>query len=450
MMSSWIYEFVDLFLQNEASAALLTTEGDVLHAKSDRGFEVTGFKNIADSALKYIALKPGEILVTNDPYSGGSFLHCYSFLMPLTANDGAQPGLILCVRRQFAAGLNVTDKIDNEGLRIPPTPIFQNAQLIEPIIQAMSMHPLCPRGFSAWLQQTSADLSALGAKWNSVQKSGKLAITATDVKKFLNFSKDYVTEKIFEKAQGEARTEIRLDSGELLKLHLEIANGVIKADFSGTSTGIKNHLPDLATFGACYDSIARFYGLRCFTNSGSFALLQVTKPLGCFLNAKYPASTHQGLQTGIAAVQTAMNLALHQIVKSADPLISEVFVKIEMAFGDDRRWLSTWSAKACCESLSIEKIETQFPVQFVKLEKNHEKMHLEVEIKTLAACQMRWLSDFTKHSLKAPKGLSAPEPAKIEILTTEGTWNPLASQGAGDVAPGSHLRISLSSLFSNT
>lgn len=443
MLSSWFFEFADLFLKNEQSAALLTQDGEILHSKSDLGFEVTGLKNIAESSLKYIALKPGEILITNDSYSGGSFLHRYTFLMPLSRAEGNNPGVMLCVRREFAAGLNVSDKLDNEGLRIPPTPIFQNGQLITPIIDAMSMHPLCPQGFQAWLQQTVTEMGEHFKKWSHAEKSCKFPFTAAEFKKFLTFSKNYTTEKIFEKAQGDARSEVHLDSGEILKLHLEINNGIIKADFGGTTPGIKTHVPDLATFGACYEALAQFYGLHCVRNSGSFSVLQVTKPLGCFLNAKYPASTHQGMQTGVAAVRMAMTLALRQIVKSTEPLLSENALAMEVSFQDGQRWLSRWSSKVCCESVSLEKIEAQHPVQFVRVEKNPETMHMGLEFKTLASCQVRWLSDFTKHSLRAPKGLKAPESTQIEILNGQGEWTRLASQGTTDLAPGTSLRVNL-------
>lgn len=443
MLSSWIYEVADLYLKNEKSAALMTREGDILHAKSDLAFEITGFKYLAENSLKYISLKPGEILITNDSYSGGSFLHRYSFLMPLTIAEGTHPGLLLCVRREFAPGLNISAKLDDEGLRIPPTPVFQGGQLVTPIIEAMSMHPLCPQGFKAWLQNTVAELSDLHKKWISFDKNCKLPFTAAEIKKFISFSQKFSTEKIFEKAQGESRAEVRLDSGEVLKLYLEIHNGLVKADFSGTSPGFKTHLPDLATFGACYDALMQFYGLTCFKSSGSFSVLQVTKPLGCFLNAKYPSSTHQGFHVGVAAVQMAMNMALHQIVKNSQPLLAENDIKIDMAFGEGPHWLSHWSAKACCESISLEKIEGKYPVQFLRMEKNQEKTHFSLEFKTLAACQIRWLTDFTVNTLRAPRGLKAPAPTKIESLNDKGEWVALPSQGSTDLAPGTHLRVDI-------
>lgn len=447
MLSSWIYEIADLFLKEEASAALMTLDGDVLQAKSNLPFEVTGFKNIADTALKYVNLLPGEILVTNDSYSTGSLLHRYSFVMPLTRPGATQPGLLLCVRREFAPGLSSSDKIDNEGLRFPPTPIFQNGQLNKPIIEAMSMHPLCPQGFSSWLEHTVEELSGLRKRWQLLEKSSKPTFTTAEIKKFLAFSRDFTTEKILEKTQGDGRAEIRLDSGELLKLHLEINNGLVRADFGGTTAGVKCHLPDLATFGACFEALASFYHLNGFKNSGSFSALQVIKPLGCFLNAKYPHSPHQGLQTGVMAVQMAMTLALHQIVKNQQPLLSCADLKMEMAFPEGPRWFSSWSARHCCESISIEALEARYPVEFLRLEKDHEKMHLALELRALGVCQIRWLTDFTKHGLSAPKGLTAPKPPQLEILTPEGEWTPLPSQGSSDLAPGTNLRLNLWARF---
>ncbi|MGZ3797834.1 MAG: hydantoinase B/oxoprolinase family protein [Pseudobdellovibrionaceae bacterium] len=450
MFSNWIPELADLFLKSENSAALLSSEGDLIQAKSDLAFEITGFKNIVDTAMKYIPLKPGEILITNDSYCGGSFLHRYTFLLSLSRMTANQPGLFICVRRDFAPGLNISEKLDNEGLRIPPTPIFQNGQMITPIVDAMAMHPLCPPVFNLWLQKTVQELNRFYSHWSQIEKNCKLQISSMELKKFLSFSKKFATEKILEKAQGEARAEVRLDSGEVLKLHLEINNGLVKADFSGTTIGIKNHLPDLATFGACYQALAQFYNFNDFNNSGSFTVLQVITPSGCFLNAKYPASTHQAFHSSVAAVQMAMTSALHQIVKNPQVILAETDLKMEISFPEGLRWLSDWSAKCCGESVSLEKIESQYPIQFLKLEREHEKMHLLVEFKILKACQMRWLSDFTKFPLKSPRhGLKAPEPTSIEIMNTEkGSWVPLASQGSMDLLPETHLRMNIWSLFS--
>lgn len=447
MLTSWIYEIADLFLSSEKSAALLTGSGEILHAKSDLGFEISGFRPLTENSLKYIALKPGDILIANDPFSGGSFLHRYSFLMPLKAAEGNNPALLLCIRREFAPHLNICNKLDEEGLRIPPTPVFQNGQLVTPIIEAMSLHPMCPEGFSAWLQKTTSDLTALYQKWNRLEKNKTIPFSAGEIKKFLDFSQKYATENILEKASGDARSEVRLDSGETLKLHLEIHDGFIKADFSGTTAGVKTHLPDVTTFGACYEALMNFYDFKCLKNSGSFSVLQVTKPLGCFLNAKYPASTHQGMKSGVAAVKTAMSLALHQIVKNSQALRSEGDACFEMAFANGTRWMSQWSASSCSESISLEKIEAQYPVQFVQLTKQSEGCHLQVEFKVLTSCQMRWLSDFTKHPLKAPKGLKAPAPIQIESQNEKGEWATLNSQGNSDLPAGTHLRLNLWGLY---
>lgn len=447
MLSSWIYEFSDIFLKNEKSGALISHDGDLLFGKSDLPFEISGFQHLAENSLKYIPLRPGEVLLTNDSYSGGSFLHRYTFLMSLSAAEGNHPGLFLCVRRTFAPGLKISNKLDDEGLRIPPTPIYQGGQVVTPILEAMSLHPVCPEGFKGWVLNTIQELSEMRKRWRVLERNCKLPFSSAEIKKFLQFSQKHMTEKIFEKAQGEARSEVRLDSGEVLKLHLEIHNGFVKADFSGSSPGFKTHVPDLATFGACHEALAQFYDLKCLQNSGSFSVLQVTKPLGCFLSARYPSSTHQGLRSGVAAVQLAMSIALHQIVKSSQPLLAGSDIKLEMAFGDGQHWLSKWSAKEFCESVSLEKIESQYPVHFTRLEKNQEKMHLSLELQTLAACQIRWLTDFTLNPVRAPRGFQPPPPNQIESQNEKGEWIPLPSQGATDLMPGTRLRFNLHGLF---
>ncbi|MBC7370512.1 MAG: hydantoinase B/oxoprolinase family protein, partial [Bdellovibrionaceae bacterium] len=98
MQSNWAYEITELFLHNETNAAILTTEGEIIHSKSDLGFETPGFRSTVEGALKYIHAKPGDIIVSNDPYSGGSFLHRYNFLLVLSLPEMNSAGFVLCVR----------------------------------------------------------------------------------------------------------------------------------------------------------------------------------------------------------------------------------------------------------------------------------------------------------------------------------------------------------------
>lgn len=447
MHASWIYDLAEQFLADEPSSALITWDGDVIHAKSNLAFEATGFKSMVDSSLKYMKLKPGDVLLANDPYSGGSFLYRYSFLMALSAPDATSPGMVLCVRRSYSPRLSVATKLDDEGLRIPPTPIFQNGQVITPILEAMSHHPLCPPNFSAWLNETVLGLGEYYRKWQLLEKNYKKHLSTNEIKKFLQFSHRVASGRIHEKAQGDARSEVRLDTGEILKLHLEIVDDRIKADFGGSTAGIKNFLPDNATFGSCYAAISDFYELSNFKNSGTFSVLHVTKPMGCFLNAKFPASTYRGFQTGTAAVYQAMSLALHQIVKSTKALANEAEVKMELAFSHDSRWMSEWSAKKFCESMSVENLENKFPIQFVRLEKKPDCAGLVSEFKVLAPCQWQWISDFTHHALKAPKGLRAPVPHTLEVCDASGYWRRLDSSGTTDLAPESTVRLTLSGHF---
>lgn len=447
MQSSWIYDIADLFLLTETSAALLTWDGEILQAKSRLGFETVGFRTIAENSLKYIKAKPGDVVLNNDPYTGGSFLYRYNFLMPLTMPNASSPGLVLCIRREFSASLSFCDKLDEEGLRIPPTPVFQNNQLVTPIIEAMSLHPLCPQGFSAWLEETIEELKVYFQKWQRLEKNLKVQFTSTQIKNFLTFSHRFASEKVSEKAQGESRSEVRLDSGELLKLHLEIHNGMVKADFGGSSAGFKIHLPDSAAFGACYDALAEFYGLNDFKNSGTFSVLQLTKPTGCFLSSRYPASTQRGLSSGVAAVKLAMSMALHQIVKTKQALNTESELHLEMAFKEGQRWLSHWSPKPGCETLSLEQIETLYPVSFIKIEKDPEHSQLQVEFRILAPCQLRWHSDFTLHALRLPKPWQKNPMCRLETFGENEEWLVLPSQGSTDLPPQTLLRLSLWGTF---
>lgn len=437
------------FLQGES--ALITTEGDVLAV---RGQEPTTFGTLTTAAKlvsQYLPLQEGDIAILNDPYSGGSLLSEMTFIMAVSED------LLWITRRSLEKTVKIANSVEEEGLRIPPTPLRQKNQINEMILSAMQAHPACPPNLVSWLKEQIQDLSQQGQKLVDVLEFTGFTITGELIEDYLEISRVTAAQKISERASGEARVDIVLDSGELLRVSVEIHEGRIALDFSGTGAAKTVSLTESATFGACFHAISRFYHLQGIANSGSFSVLQITKPTGCWLIGKYPAPTYKGMTCGVAAIETAIDLALNQIhQKNEIALSSHCPLNFELKFENRHTVLSLPGGQgaqsqkegSCAQFqfLSIEKLEQDFPIKVLRVDHRHSLggkgkydggRGLIIKIQAREGLSATWMTDLTLHRPRLPKNISHGDPCEV-LLEQSGENKELPVLGqrnflAGDI-----------------
>ena len=415
------------FLQGEAG--LLTTDGDVLAVRGSNPVSYGNLVTAANTVSKYLKLQEGDIALLNDPYSGGSTLDEITFVMALSED------LVWVLRRPMAKSLKNVKNVEEEGLRIPPTPLRQKGQLNEMILGAMAAHPACPQNFVEWLKVQSQDLIAKAQNLIETIESIGFNITGELIEEYLDLSKHMAQQKISERASGETRVDIVMDSGELLRLKLEIHEGRIAMDFGGTSAAKTLNLTESAAYGTCFHSISRFYGFDGYANSGSFSVLQVTKPAGCWLMAKYPASTYKGMTCGVAALQTAIELALLNIHgKTEKALTSYGALSAQINYEGRQLFFNLLGGKgatseangdyAHIEHVSVEKLEREFPVRIHRVDHRTSSggqgkfaggKGMVIKIEALADIEAHWLTDLTLHRPRIPKNCSYGDPCEVSL-----------------------------------
>lgn len=421
------HSLLNEFLQGES--ALLTIEGDVLAVRGQEPATYGTLTTAAKMAYQYLKLQEGDIALLNDPYSGGSLLSEMTFVMAVSED------LLWVSRRSLGKSVKLGKSIEEEGLRIPPTPVRQKNQLNEVILSAMAAHPACPANFVEWLKEQCRDLIQHGQKLVDVLEFTGFTITGELIEDYLELSRKTAQQKVNERASGEARVDVVLDSGELLRLKLEIIDGRITMDFGGTSAAKTVSLTESATYGACFHAISRFYDLHKIANSGSFSILEITKPTGCWLIAKYPAPTYKGMTCGIAAIETAIDLALTQIhQKSEMALSSHCPFNFELQYNNQHTVLSLSGGRganlqqdgACAQlqTLSLEQLEREFPVKILRVDhrqslggkgKYQGGRGLIFKFQAQAEFAATWITDLTLHRPRISRNASHGDPGEITV-----------------------------------
>lgn len=246
-------------------------------------------------------LNPGDVIIVNDPYRGGTHLMDVKMVMPFyykgklwcyLANAGHWPDTGGMVPGGFST---TATEIHQEGLRIPPVKIMEGGVLVQDIVDFVLANI---RVSEERIGDIHAQIAAL--------RAGERALTALIDRYGLDVVNDCVAE-IESRAETMMRAQIAdipdgvysasafIDSDGVVNEPLEVALDVtvsgtgITFDFSRSSKPCRGPLNSVwAT-----TQSAVFIGMKHIfpnvpMNAGCFAPLTVLRPKGTFLYAEYP------------------------------------------------------------------------------------------------------------------------------------------------------------------
>lgn len=246
-------------------------------------------------------LNPGDVIIVNDPYRGGTHLMDVKMVMPFyykgklwcyLANAGHWPDTGGMVPGGFST---TATEIHQEGLRIPPVKIMEGGVLVQDIVDFVLANI---RVSEERIGDIHAQIAAL--------RAGERALTALIDRYGLDVVNDCVAE-IESRAETMMRAHIAdipdgvysasafIDSDGVVNEPLEVALDVtvsgtgITFDFSRSSKPCRGPLNSVwAT-----TQSAVFIGMKHIfpnvpMNAGCFAPLNVLRPKGTFLYAEYP------------------------------------------------------------------------------------------------------------------------------------------------------------------
>jgi N-methylhydantoinase B len=452
------------------SAACLTGDGDILDLHYETLADIGTLGAAAQTVTKYFPLQMGDVVLLNDPYSGGTTLSMMTLVTPLLIHHPQIPTLYLAVRTGFRPQMTISKTLDEEGLRIPPTPIAQNRNLNQMIISAMTAHPLCPEGLPGRLE---AVLQLMWKRIDSFQFLLKKSPTFCHrnlIKENLKQSKDLLTKLLAELPTGEDKVETRLDSGELIRLRLELTHESIHFDFAGTSASRRICLTDAATFGTCFGAFSIFLHRRIPINSGTFSLFNVTTPLGSLLNAKYPSPTYKGMTDGTSQIAGTVINALSNIIPERKVSASaQTSSQISLEFENGKKFFDSlpggvgasnqadgadaihyWTRNSLRNS--VQEIESLFPILIhqIGLRKSSGGKGqfkggkgLTKEYEMLASAKFQWNLQQRKNPPKGLQGAQDGEPPEIMIERKTGAKEKIESdEGLIHVFAGDKLIVS--------
>ncbi|MEK6555070.1 MAG: hydantoinase B/oxoprolinase family protein, partial [Bdellovibrionota bacterium] len=291
-----LHHILNNSLRDSSRSAVLSTDGDALYIRSETLADIATLPATSLTCMQYLQLGDGDVGLCNDPYSGGGILSNFSLVTGLSLSGGKTADLLVAVKLALKPRITNSTKLDDEGIRIPPTPIMLNGELNKDILSAMSAHPQFPLELREALPTAIKKLLFIKTQLKESLREAGIDLNKNLIKEFLKLSNKKTLEVIHEMAQGESpRIEFEITAKEKLKLRTEVHENKVIFDFSGSDAGQTHFLTFAATFGACVGALFAFTRKDIPLNAGSVSVVEVIAPKGTIVNSNFPKPVALGL-----------------------------------------------------------------------------------------------------------------------------------------------------------
>jgi N-methylhydantoinase B len=357
---------VAIYDAKDFSCGLFAPDSQVVAQSEDIGSHVVPLPWSVRSAMEKLGsgLAPGDVILVNDPYSGGTHLNDVTVIYPIF-KDGR---LIFfpAVRAHWAdvGGMvpgsmsgKATD-IYQEGIRIPPIKIIEGGKTNEAALELMMSNMRVP-------EERLGDLNASFASCRVAEK------------RILEICERYGVDQLMEavrldmdRAEARMRASIdRLPNGTyyyedyletfmggkfeplLLPLALTIRDDRMIADFTGASAQVPFPVNSTAAVSAAsvFIAVKSVFDPAAPLNQGSFRPIEVITPPGTIVNVQRPApagshgeirkrviATMIGALSQVAPTQVAGDLcrtSFHNLLGGFDTRAKREWVHYEWSAG---------------------------------------------------------------------------------------------------------------------
>ena len=350
------------------------------------------------------AFRPGDVYMTNDPYTGGgSHLNDLVLMAPVFAGrrlvaivgniahhsdvGGAVAG------SEYANSLSIFQ----DGLRVPPVRLARDGAVDPDIVDLFVHNSRLPEERRGDIR-AQVGAAALGARrvLEIVERYGAPALTAA-MAELLDYGERRVRSALAEAPDFDVSAQEELDPdrrrGEPVRVAVRAVKrgDAISFDFDGTSPQIEEgrNVPLSALLASVYYSVKALVDPSLPTNAGYYRAITVTAPAGSLINARPPAAvgtrvgTTQFIVNAIfkalapifpARVITGCDGRRKIIFTGTDPRSGKFFVYYESLSGGsgarhDKDGLSgTMVHMMNVTNLPVEALEIEFPLRVERVQ----------------------------------------------------------------------------------
>jgi N-methylhydantoinase B/oxoprolinase/acetone carboxylase alpha subunit len=439
------------------------------------------------AARKALALGPGDVVVVNDPYAGGTHLPDLTLVQGVWLEPLEPAAYFLANRAHHAdvggrqpGSMALSRDLYEEGVVLPPVRLMADGRRVEPTWRHLLAGVRTPEEREGDLAAQLASLATGEQRIRAlVERYGRATIDRMG-RELLAYSERAVRAHLIEVPDGRYTFEDFLDDDgfESVKLSIQVAIEIdgdhARIDFAGTAPAVDG--PVNANPAIVRSAV--LYVLRCLlredapANDGILAPVEITIPVGSLLDAQWPHAVAGGnVETSQRVVDVLLG-ALATALPGRIPAASQGTMN-NLAFGGSRpdgrpfTYYETVGGGAgghpsragasgihvhMTNSLNtpIESLERTLPVRVRRyalregsggrgLRSGGEGLVREIE--ALSPLEVTLLADRRRRGPWGLAGGAAGMPGRDRVLGPTGSARPVPAKGQLELAPGERLVV---------
>lgn len=315
--------------RRDHSCALFDAAGALLAQAAHIPVHLGSMPASVAAVLAALPPRPGDAILLNDPYAGGTHLPDLTLVTPVCIGDrivgyAANRAHHADVGGTAPASMGVTTHIDQEGVRLPPTRWFVGGREDEAVRERFLAAVRAPaeRLGDLRAQRAANEIGARGLA-RLIEHLGESSF-AMLTGKLRDYADKIMRGAIRALPSGSYTAEDFLDGDGMtsqpirIRVAMRLEGDRAVLDFTGTdpqTAGCVN-CPLAVTQSAAYYVFATLAGPRLPHNAGMFAPIEVIAPPGCLVNAQYPAAVAAG---NVETSQRVVDV-LFAALSKADPV----------------------------------------------------------------------------------------------------------------------------------
>jgi N-methylhydantoinase B len=326
--------------RRDYSCAVFDAHGDLLAQAEHLPVHLGSMPGSVRGALDtFPTLRPGDMVVLNDPYAGGTHLPDITLVAPVYADDAAlTPDFFVANRAHHAdvggiapGSLSLARELYQEGIILPPVRICRQGTVDDDLLRVLLRNVRTPHERRGdLLAQIAANQLGARRLRDYLARHGR-----ADLERYGCALQDYAERAIrsllAELPDSEVSVEDMLDDDGLgaaditIRLTLRVRGDTATFDFTGSSPQVPGSLNAVEAITLS----AVTYALRLAVvedipvNAGTFRPVQLIAPAGTIVNARPPAAVAGGnVETSQRIVDVAL-AALARLLPERIPAASQ-------------------------------------------------------------------------------------------------------------------------------
>jgi N-methylhydantoinase B len=288
--------------RRDASAALFDSGGEMIAQAAHIPVHLGALAD-AVAAVRALAPLPGELFLLNDPYAGGSHLPDLTLIGAIEIDGQVGGYSVVRAHHSDIGGMTAGSmpagarELYQEGLVIPPTRLTPD---LERLLLANVRTPAMRRGDlaaqRAAVERGASGLQALARRhgWAALSDAARELLDYAErrTKSALSRLPSAAPMTAADYLEGDGVTDADLE----IRVHIEITNGVLRADFTGTHGAAPGNVncPIAVTRSAVLFVVRTLLPDDVPMNGGVPRAIAVTAPPGCLVNARPPSAVAAG------------------------------------------------------------------------------------------------------------------------------------------------------------